>query len=104
MPHAQTLALLSCRLWRSPGSRCFSKQHHGLTLTLWRAQVALPRVLMVGTPSRTLVGRPYVPTAEVVVVVEEHVRDAKVIIFKKRRRKNSRRNAGHRQVSFARRM
>jgi ribosomal protein L21 len=70
----------------------------------WRAQVALPRVLMVGTPSRTLVGRPYVPTAEVVVVVEEHVRDAKVIIFKKRRRKNSRRNAGHRQVSFARRM
>jgi ribosomal protein L21 len=92
------------RLWRSPGSRCFRKQHHGLTLTLWRAQVALPRVLMVGTPSRTLVGRPYVPTAEVVVVVEEHVRDAKVIIFKKRRRKNSRRNAGHRQVSFARRM
>jgi hypothetical protein len=28
------------RLWRSPGSRCFRKQHHGLTLTLgarrWR--------------------------------------------------------------------
>ena len=53
---------------------------------------------MVGTPSRTLVGRPYVPSAEVLAVVEEQVRDAKVIIFKKRRRKNSRRTAGHRQV------
>ena len=55
-------------------------------------------MLMLGTPGRTVVGRPYVPTAEVLVVVEEQVRDAKVIIFKKRRRKSSRRTAGHRQV------
>ena len=61
--------------------------------------MVLPRVLMLGTPGRTVLGRPYVPTAEVLVVVEEQVRDAKVIIFKKRRRKNSRRTAGHRQVS-----
>ena len=60
--------------------------------------MVLPRVLMVGTLSRTVVGRPYVPSAEVLAVVEEQVRDAKVIIFKKRRRKNSRRTAGHRQV------
>ena len=60
--------------------------------------MVLPRVLMVGTLSRTVVRRPYVPTAEVLAVVEEQVRDAKVIIFKKRRRKNSRRTAGHRQV------
>ncbi len=53
---------------------------------------------MLGTPSRTVVGRPFVPLAEVVAVVEEHVRDSKVIIFKKRRRKNSRRLTGHRQA------
>ena len=56
---------------------------------------------MLGSPTRTVVGRPYVPSAEVVTVVEEQVRDAKVIIFKKRRRKNSRRTNGHRQVRGA---
>ena len=53
---------------------------------------------MVGSTTRTVVGRPFVPAAEVLVVVEEQVRDAKVIIFKKRRRKNSRRLTGHRQA------
>lgn len=36
-------------------------------------------------------------------VVEEQMRDAKQLIFKKRRRKNSRRLTAHRQVSGARR-
>jgi len=56
---------------------------------------------MLGTPSRTVVGRPFVPLAEVLAVVEEQVRDAKVIIFKKRRRKSSRRTTGHRQARRA---
>ena len=60
-------------------------------------QLLLQRVLMVGTPKRTVLGRPYVPQASVLAVVEEQVRDAKVIIFKKRRRKSSRRTTGHRQ-------
>lgn len=60
-------------------------------------KVELPRVLMTGTLERTVLGRPWVPNAAVVAVVEEVVRDAKVIIFKKRRRKSSRTLTGHRQ-------
>jgi len=60
-------------------------------------KVELPRVLMTGTLERTVLGRPWVPNAAVVTVVEEVVRDAKVIIFKKRRRKSSRTLTGHRQ-------
>ncbi|KAI4365129.1 hypothetical protein MLD38_021146 [Melastoma candidum] len=50
-----------------------------------------------GSPTQTIVGRPIVPEASVHTVVEEHALDAKVIIFKKRRRKNYRRTKGHRQ-------
>lgn len=59
--------------------------------------VSLSRVLMLGTPSTTIVGRPYVVGARVTAVVEEQFLDGKVLIFKKRRRKNSRRLKGHRQ-------
>ena len=61
------------------------------------SQVQLSRVLMLGNTTCTVVGRPFVPGCSVTVVVEEHLRDAKAIIFKKRRRKNSRRLTGHRQ-------
>ena len=54
-------------------------------------------VLMVGSSHLTLVGLPFVGGAEVDVMVEEITKDAKVIVFKKRRRKNSRRKKGHRR-------
>lgn len=49
--------------------------------------------------SRTVIGRPSVQNAEIHAVVEEHVRDAKKLIFKKKRRKGYQRLTGHRQVS-----
>jgi large subunit ribosomal protein L21 len=52
---------------------------------------------MLGSPSRTVLGRPYVPAAEVLTVVEEQVRDAKVIIFKKRLKGGYTKKQGHRQ-------
>ena len=58
--------------------------------------VTLPRVLMLGNKSETVIGRPTVPGAEVVALVEEHVRDGKKLIFKKKRRKNHRRMNGYR--------
>lgn len=58
--------------------------------------VSLPRVLMLGNKTRTVIGRPTVPGAEVVALVEEHVRDGKKLIFKKKRRKNHRRMRGYR--------
>ncbi|CAL0313917.1 unnamed protein product [Lupinus luteus] len=60
-------------------------------------KLILNKVLLVGSDSQTIVGRPIVPGAAVHAVVEEHALDAKVIIFKKKRRKNYRRTRGHRQ-------
>ena len=59
--------------------------------------IVLDDVLMVGTRSRTIVGRPAVPNASVRAVVEEQLRDAKVLAFKKKRRKGYQRLKGHRQ-------
>ncbi|KVH96978.1 Ribosomal protein L21 [Cynara cardunculus var. scolymus] len=55
---------------------------------------------MLGSKTQTMIGRPVLPEAAVHAVVEEHALDAKVIIFKKKRRKNYRRKKGHRQVKL----
>ncbi|KAK2642113.1 hypothetical protein Ddye_023876 [Dipteronia dyeriana] len=60
-------------------------------------KLILNKVLLLGSANQTIVGRPIVPEAAVHAVVEEHALDAKVIIFKKKRRKNYRRTKGHRQ-------
>ena len=59
--------------------------------------VSFGRVLMCGSASRTVVGRPYIRGASVVAAVEEQFRDGKVFVFKKKRRKNYRRFNTHRQ-------
>lgn len=60
-------------------------------------------VLLVADQDRTLVGLPGVKGAKVDVMVEEITRDKTVVVFKKRRRKHSRRKNGHRrQVTFLR--
>ena len=58
--------------------------------------VQLRDVLMVGGENPTF-GAPMVAGASVAAEVIEQGRGAKVIAFKKRRRKNSRRKRGHRQ-------
>ncbi|KAK8575245.1 hypothetical protein V6N13_033513 [Hibiscus sabdariffa] len=60
-------------------------------------KLILNKVLLLGSPSQTIIGRPILLDAAVHAVVEEHALDAKVIIFKKKRRKNYRRTKGHRQ-------
>jgi len=60
-------------------------------------------VLLVANQHKTCVGLPSVAGAEVDVMVEEITRDKTLVIFKKRRRKNSRRKNGfRRQVTFLR--
>lgn len=59
-------------------------------------QLALEDVLMVGTQDYTCIGRPAVKKAHVLVTVEETSQTEKVLIFKKRRRKDSQRHQGHR--------
>lgn len=60
-------------------------------------RISLNRVLMMGTPAETQIGRPLLHNVTVIAAVEEQFQDGKVLIFKKRRRKNSRRLNGHRQ-------
>src|SRR5690606_13860507 len=61
------------------------------------AKVEFTEVLMVGGSGDPKFGAPLVSGAKVVAELVEHTRGPKVIAFKKRRRKNSRRKIGHRQ-------
>src|SRR5882672_11496515 len=59
-------------------------------------QITFAEVLMLGGDTPSL-GAPLVSGASVVAEIVEHKRGSKIIIFKKRRRHNSRRKNGHRQ-------
>ena len=57
----------------------------------------LGEVLMIGDDRNTTVGNPLVDGASVSVEVVEQTRGDKIVVFKKKRRKNYRRKKGHRQ-------
>lgn len=59
--------------------------------------VEFTEVLMVGKGSDVKVGTPTISGAKVTAELVEQTRGRKIIVFKKRRRKNSRRKRGHRQ-------
>ena len=60
-------------------------------------EVKLSDVLLVGSATATIIGTPLVEHSYVTAVVEEQTRADKVIVFKKKRRKNYRRRTAHRQ-------
>jgi large subunit ribosomal protein L21 len=60
--------------------------------------VQLGEVLACGEGDKVAIGTPFVDGASVAVEVVEQGRGPKVIAFKKRRRQNSRRTRGHRQL------
>ena|SRR5579862_5465701 len=60
------------------------------------AQISLTDVLAIGGDS-PVIGRPTVPNASVSAKIVQQPRGTKVIVFKKKRRKNYRRKRGHRQ-------
>lgn len=59
--------------------------------------VELDKVLMVGSKTATIIGKPLIPGLKVKAIVEERVKDKKVITLKFRRRKNSKRIRGFRR-------
>ncbi len=60
--------------------------------------ITLDDVLMLGDGKDVTVGAPSVAGAAVAAEILEQARDRKIIVFKKRRRKNYRRTKGHRQL------
>jgi large subunit ribosomal protein L21 len=63
------------------------------------SEIVFPEVLMVGGgEGEPVVGAPLVAGARVTGTLLEQAKGEKVIIFKKKRRKNYRRKRGHRQL------
>ncbi|XP_004300037.1 PREDICTED: 50S ribosomal protein L21, chloroplastic [Fragaria vesca subsp. vesca] len=60
-------------------------------------KVVLNKVLLVGTKTTTYIGKPLVTNAAIHAVVEEQGLNDKVVVFKYKKKKNYRRNIGHRQ-------
>ena len=61
------------------------------------AKIALGDVLMLIDGGKTTIGKPIVGGAKVEAEIVSHARGEKIVIFKKRRRKNYQRTRGHRQ-------
>ena len=65
------------------------------------APIRFGEVLAVGDEGSFTVGKPLLDGAEVVGEVVRQTRGAKIIVFKKKRRKNYRRKKGHQQLLTA---
>ncbi len=61
------------------------------------AEVILDKVLMVSQEDRSTYGSPYINGAKVLATVEDTGKARKVIVFKQKPRKSSRKLRGHRQ-------
>jgi large subunit ribosomal protein L21 len=55
-------------------------------------------VLLIDDGTRTWLGQPYLPRAVVRAELLEEFKDEKIIVFKKKRRKQYKRKRGHRQI------
>ena len=61
------------------------------------ATITFDHVLMLGGDAGATIGAPFITGAKVMAELVDQTRGPKLIAFKKRRRKNSRRKKGHRQ-------
>jgi large subunit ribosomal protein L21 len=61
------------------------------------AEVSLTEVLAIGDGESSSIGTPLVPDATVRARIVQQPRGGKILVFKKKRRKNYRRKRGHRQ-------
>jgi large subunit ribosomal protein L21 len=60
-------------------------------------EIAFSEVLLTSIEGAVQVGTPFVTGASVIARIVEHGKEKKILVFKKKRRKNYRRRQGHRQ-------
>ena len=60
-------------------------------------KLSLKEVLACNLNNKDIIGKPYLNNVEVKIEILENKKDKKILVFKKRRRHNSRRLNGHRQ-------
>ncbi|ONI17067.1 hypothetical protein PRUPE_3G136100 [Prunus persica] len=77
-----------------PGRYIYTQRLKGANVN---DKIVLNKVLLVGTKTTTYIGKPVVTNAAVHAVVEEQGLNDKVVVFKYKKKKNYRRNIGHRQ-------
>jgi len=61
------------------------------------AKVELGNVLLVENDGKVQLGNPLIASAKIEATVVEHDREKKILVFKKKRKKQYRRTHGHRQ-------
>lgn len=61
------------------------------------SEIKLDKVLLIDNEGKVKVGQPTVKDASVSAMVLSHVKDDKVLVFKKKRRKGYKKLQGHRQ-------
>ena len=60
-------------------------------------KITIDKVLLIKDKSNISIGRPYIEDAKVELEVVSHKRDKKIIVYKMRPKKKTRRKMGHRQ-------
>ena len=62
-----------------------------------KEKITLEKVLLVNDNNNVSIGKPYVKNAKIELEVVSHKRDKKIIVYKMRPKKKTRRKMGHRQ-------
>jgi len=61
------------------------------------SEIAFSEVLLTSMDGEVQIGTPFVPGVTVTAQIVQHGKEKKILVFKKKRRKNYRRRRGHRQ-------
>jgi large subunit ribosomal protein L21 len=61
------------------------------------SQITFDKVLLLGDEKETKIGSPFIDGLKIKAKVLEHIKDEKVIVFKKKRRTGYQKKNGHRQ-------
>ena len=60
-------------------------------------QITLDKILLIKDKDNVSIGKPYIKNAKIELEVVSHKRDKKIIVYKMRPKKKTRRKMGHRQ-------